>query len=204
MNKNLLLFSSCALALLLTSPAYSAETSVGPYVSGNLGLAMPTDADSTFPLAPGYTINTSYDTGWAIGAALGYNFGNTRVEGEVAYQKADEDKAKDSFGSWDATGDISALSFLVNGYYDFTNSSAFTPYLSAGLGFAKVKVTDIGYNADDTVFAYQVGAGVGYALNKNVTLDVKYRYFATSDAKFEYETREFASHNLLFGVRVNF
>lgn len=204
MNKNLLAFSGFALALLLTSPAYSAETPVGPYVSGNLGLAMPSDSDATDPGAPGLTLNTSYDTGWTLGAALGYNFGNTRIEGEVAYQKADEDKVSFAGVTWDSTADISALSFLVNGYYDFTNSSAFTPYLSAGLGFAKIKWADDGYSADDTVFAYQVGAGVGYALSKNVTLDAKYRYLATSDAKFDTTETEFASHNLLFGVRVNF
>lgn len=205
MNKNLLVFPGCALlALLLSSPAYSADAPVGKYVSGNLGLAMLSDADSTFRLAPGLTINTSYDTGWTLGAALGYNFGSTRLEGEVAYQKADEDKANDTSVTWNATGDISTLSFLVNGYYDFTNSSAFTPYLSAGLGFAKIELDDVDYNADDTVFAYQVGAGVGYALSKNVTLDAKYRYFATSDAEFEFETRDFASHNLLLGIRINF
>lgn len=204
MNKNMLAFSGCALALLLSSPAYSAEATVGTYVSGNLGLAMPTDSDSTFSGFPGLTVNTSYDTGWALGAALGYNFGNTRLEGEVAYQKAAEDKISALGVTLDSTADISALSFLVNGYYDFTNSSAFTPYLNAGLGFAKIKWTDDEYSVDDTVFAYQVGAGVGYTLSKNVTLDAKYRYYATADTKFDAETRDFASHNLLFGVRVNF
>lgn len=205
MNKNLLVFSGCALALLLSSPAYSAEAAVGPYVSGNLGLAMPRDSESTFSGFPGITSNTSYDTGWTLGAALGYNFGNTRLEGEVAYQKTNTDKITLLGTTWDANGDISALSYLVNGYYDFTNSSAFTPYLTAGLGFAKIKWTEDNESADDTVFAYQVGAGVGYALSKNVTLDVKYRYFATADPTFfDTVNMEFASHNLLLGVRVNF
>lgn len=205
MNKNLVVFSGCALALLLSSPAYCAEADTGLYVSGNLGLAMPRDSDATDSGVSGLTLNTSYDTGWALGAALGHNFGNTRLEGEVAYQKADEDKTSFAGVTLDSTWDISALSFLANGYYDFTNSSAFTPYLSAGLGFAKVKWAGDGESADDTVFAYQVGAGVGYALSKKVTLDAKYRYFATSDPKF-FDTvkMDFASHNLFLGVRVNF
>lgn len=130
---------------------------------------MPSDSDTTETGAPA-TLTTSYDTGWTLGAALGYNFGNTRLEGEIAYQKADEDKASWAGVTSDATGDVSALSFLVNGYYDFTNSSAFTPYLSAGLGFAKIKWAGDGYSVDDTVFAYQVGAGVGYALSKKSPL----------------------------------
>lgn len=203
MNKNLVVFSGCALALLLSSPAYCADAVTGFYVSGNLGLAMPSDSDGTVEGAPN-AFHTSYDTGWAIGAALGYNFGNIRLEGEVAYQKADEDKAGYVNSQQDSTYDKSARSFLINGYYDFTNSSAFTPYLSAGLGQAKIKWSGEGESLKDTVFAYQVGAGVGYALNKNVTIDAKYRYFATSDPKFDVTEMEFASHNLLLGVRVNF
>ena len=92
------------------------------------------------------------------------------------------------------------------------NNSAFTPYLSAGLGFAKVEVNDLNVpgsglpnsNDDDTVFAYQVGVGVGYAVNEKVTIDAKYRYFATSDHEFDTREAEFASHNFFFGVRVNF
>lgn len=203
MNKNLVVFSGCALAFLLSSPAYSADATVGTYVSCNLGLAMPSDSDGSVEGNP-VPFHTSYDTGWALGAAIGYDFGNTRLEGEVAYQKADEDKAGYVTAQQDSTSDKSARSFLVNGYYDFTNSSAFTPYLSAGLGYAKIKWSGEGESLSDTVFAYQVGAGVGYALSKNVTLDVKYRYFATSDPKFDVTEMEFASHNLLFGVRVNF
>lgn len=29
---------------------------------------------------------------------------------------------------------------MVNGYYDFHNSTAFTPYISAGIGLARVKL----------------------------------------------------------------
>jgi opacity protein-like surface antigen len=112
----------------------------------------------------------------------------------------------------DLTGDVTSLSLLMNGYYGFVNNSAFTPYLSAGLGFAKVEVNDFNVpgsglpdsNDDDTVFAYQVGVGVGCAVNEKVTIDVKYRYFATSDPEFDTTEAEFASHNFLFGVRVNF
>ena len=107
-------------------------------------------------------------------------------------------------GSEDLSGDITALAFLVNGYYDFTNKSRFTPYISGGVGLAKIEINDEDESLDDTVFAYQIGAGVGYAVSEKVTIDIKYRYFATSDPKFEEVGGEFASHNFLLGVRVNF
>ena len=209
MKKNLLIISVCVLAFFFSSPAYSAE---GPYVSGNIGFAMLSDSDVTDSTIPGITIDMEYDTGLALGAALGYDFGNTRLEGEISYQKNDFEKASLLGVDVDLTGDVTSLSLLMNGYYDFVNNSAFTPYLSAGLGFAKVEVNDLNIpgsglpnsNDDDTVFAYQVGVGVGYAVNEKVTIDVKYRYFATSDPEFDTTEAEFASHNFLFGVSVNF
>lgn len=209
MKKNLLIISVCALTFFFSSPAYSAE---GPYVSGNIGFAMLSDSDVTDSTVPGKIIDVEYDTGSALGAALGYDFGNTRLEGEISYQKNDFEKANLPRVDFDLSGEITSLSLLMNGYYDFVNNSDFTPYFSAGLGFAEIEANDLNVhglglpdsNDDDTVFAYQVGAGVGYAINEKVTIDVKYRYFATSDHEFDTREAEFASHNFLFGVRVNF
>lgn len=184
----------------------------GHYVSGNIGLAMASDSDLTDSTIPGITVNIEYDTGLAFGLAVGYDFGNTRVEGEIAYQKNDFNKMSLLGVDVDLTGDVTLLSLLVNGYYDFANSSVFTPYISGGLGFAKVEINDLNvpgfglssFNDDDTVFAYQIGLGVGYAVNEKVTIDTKYRYFATSDIEFDTTETEFASHNFLIGVRVSF
>ena len=209
MKKNLLIISVCALVFFFSFPEYSAEVH---QESCNIGVAMLSDSDVTDSTIPGITIDVEYDLGLALGAALGYDFGNTRLEGEISYQKNDFEKASLLWVDVDLTGDITCLSLLMNGYYDFVNNSAFTPYLSAGLGFAKVEVNDLNVpgsglpnsNDDDTVFAYQVGVGVGYAVNEKVTIDANYRYFATSDPEFDTTEAEFASHNFLFGVRVNF
>jgi len=103
-----------------------------------------------------------------------------------------------------------------SGYYDFQNSSAITPYITAGLGIAKVKASlsleveideetySVSVSDSDTVFAYQFGAGLEYAINKDVSLDARYRYFATSDPSFETTEAEFASHNLMLGARFKF
>jgi opacity protein-like surface antigen len=209
MKKNLLIISVCVLAIFFSSSAYSAE---GLYVSGNIGFAMLSDSDITDSTLPGATITTEYDTGWALGGALGYDFNRFRVEGEISYQKNDVDKIGAMGVSFDASGDVSSLVFLINGYFDFVNDSGFTPYISAGLGYAKVEFNDLKVPAisslsagdDDSVFAYQVGLGVGYAVTEQVTIDVKYRYFATEDPEFDTAEVEVASHNFLFGVRFNF
>ena len=209
MKKNLLIISVCVLAIFFSSSAYSAE---GLYVSGNIGFAMLSDSDITDSTDSGVTLTMEYDTGWTLGGALGYGFGSFRVEGEIAYQANDIDKLSILGIPFNASGDVSSLAFLINGYFDFVNDSAFTPYLSAGLGYAKVDLNDFNiagsgepdYSDDDSVFAYQVGLGVGYAVTEKVTIDVKYRYFATEDPEFDTAEVEVASHNFLFGVRFNF
>ena len=207
MKKNILMITGCAMLLSISSIAYSAE---GPYVGGTLGLAIPSDSEVS---DSGMTFDIASDAGAAVGGAVGYGFiNNTRLEGEIAYQKNDLDKATLLGIDVPLTGDTSSLALLINGYFDFATESALTPFVSAGLGFAKVEINDFnvpgsglpGFSDDDTVFAYQLGAGFGYAVNEKVTVDVKYRYFATEDLEIDTATVEYSSHNFLAGIRVKF
>ncbi len=47
--------------------------------------------------------------------------------------------------------------YMVNGYYDFHNSTAFTPYISAGVGLAHVKLKNntipVGFDINETLSA---------------------------------------------------
>ena len=103
---------------------------------------------------------------------------------------------------------------LANGYWDFYNDSAFTPFLTAGLGMAQAEVNDferigsrvVEYTEDDTVFAWNVGAGVSYAVSDMFDIELKYRYLMVADLEFE-EGREVDgpnSHNISLGMRYNF
>ena len=210
MQKSIVSLTCCATLFSISTLTCSAN---GPYVSGNLGLSMPRDADvkdSTMPAS----VTFEDDEGIALGAAVGYVLANTRIESEFAYQKNDLDKVKiPGVISIDVEGDITSTSFLLNGYYDFRNPSDFTPFLSAGIGVSKVELsarTVSGFgrrvipSIDDTVFAYQLSAGVAYAINETVAVEVKYRYFVNSD--LESDTWEFTSrsHNIYAGIRFFF
>ena len=74
-------------------------------------------------------------------------------------------------------------SYMINGYYDFNTDSAFTPYVGGGIGYAKTKLTaasgfavDRNRRVSHTNFAWQLGGGIAYAVNDNVSVDVGYRY----------------------------
>ncbi len=92
------------------------------------------------------------------------------------------------------------------------NKSAFTPYITAGISMAEVKFDDMtipgddtfSASDDDTVFAYQLGVGISYALTEMVNIDVAYRYRGFDDLKFDTTTAEYDCHNIYAGARVTF
>jgi outer membrane immunogenic protein len=203
MKKHLTLFAGCAVLLAMSPAAESAV--MGPYASVHGGIATLNDADAKTEVG---VLEFDTDPGLALTAALGYDFGgNVRLEAEGGYQQNDIDKINlKGMGGVKGSGEITSTSGLLNGYYDFTNISAVTPFVSAGFGFMKAKVEDAALhsNADGTSMAYQVGAGLSYALNYNLALDVKYRYLAAIDLELEDTEFDYSSHNVYGGIRASF
>jgi OmpA-OmpF porin, OOP family len=191
----------------------------GMYVSVNGGLSFLSDSDTFAPtFTPPENLHLGFDSGFNVGGAVGYNFGNIRAEGEIAYHTNDIDELSTTlvpfFPATD--GSASALSFMVNGYYDFhIGNSAWVPYLGVGAGAANVDV-DLSFlgatpQIDDnaTVFAYQLMAGLGFNISSNMTLTAGYRYFAASDPEIidvdgNVLDVEYSSHEVNLGVRYNF
>jgi len=203
MQKKLIFLMVSLILFLFSSSIYGTD---GLYVGGDIGIGLASDMDMDMN---NYIFDIEFDPGINLGAAVGYSFGKIRAEGEIGWQKNRVDKV--TYGSYEETYnghiDLSNLSFLANGYYDFPNSSPFTPYVSAGIGFTYMKWEESAYNDyDDTVFAYQIGAGIGYAINERLTIDAKYRYYGTAEPDFntDYALGKFGSHNFLIGVRVGF
>ncbi len=193
---------------LVVGTVYAAE---GFYASLNAGVAIADDSDVDFD--GGYKVEIEMKEGMAVSYAMGGNLNEFfRAELELGYQEHDFDKAKDpDFGKVDISGDAAIYSLLINGYADFKNTTMLTPFVTVGLGMAQVDFSDIGVEGimvptsdDDIVFAYQVGAGVGIEVHPRATIDLKYRYFGTSDPELDYYDTEFSSHNLYAGIRVYF
>ena len=206
MKKKILIISGCTLLLSLSTSAYAAAEKPY-YLSGNLGLGMFSDAEVTDSNPATANADIDAHNGYVLGAAFGYDFGNARVESEVAYQNNALDKASTVSGDVGLADDIESLTFLVNGYWVFTNNTPWTSFLSAGLGAALVNVDDnTAYLGDDhdTVFAYQVGAGIGYAINDRITVECKYRYLATTDPEFGNVEAEYATQNISAGMKYSF
>ena len=208
-------FAVCAvICFFLVLPTISFGAS-GMYGSFNAGVAKPADGNMTKSGVG--SVELEYDTSFTVGGAIGYRLGESgdyRVEGEVAYQNNEVDRIGNNSLPFDPGGGVissmefSMLTFLLNGYIDFNYGSAFSWFFTGGFGFARIDgemtVDGVSYDEDDTVFAYQLGVGTGYAVTETVTLDCKYRYLSTEDFNIEGGEIEVLSHNITVGIRVAF
>ena len=146
-----------------------------------------------------YDVSDKYSNGQAVlGLAVGYDFNPVykmpiRAEIEYAWRGKDE-KANnlydDGLSAIHETIEVESQSFFVNTYFDFHNSTSVTPYIGAGLGFARVAWerhrTEVGgplssgqeFSAElkETNFAWNVGAGMAWTINDHLSLDLGYRY----------------------------
>jgi opacity protein-like surface antigen len=182
----------------------SSALAAGPYVGASGGVSIFHDSDLNSPGAP--TIKASYDTGFGFNLNGGYNFDGFRVEGEFGYKNADIDKVSIPGASATVTGaDSTVMSYMANGYFDFKNSTQVTPFIGAGIGLLHGEIDDNGFKTTDNAFGYQFMAGVGFNLNKNVTLELSYRFQgAASDFEDNADRFSYMSSNITGGIRYNF
>jgi opacity protein-like surface antigen len=113
---------------------------------------------------------------------------------------------------------------MVNAYYDIhTPNFSLVPYFGVGLGGASIDAQIIApflgpsaqvVDDDDTVFAYQFMAGLGWNVSPTITLTLDYRYFATTDPEFTPGnafisgvpdiTSDYNNHSFNLGARFKF
>ena len=192
---------TCFLAVSVLSFASSALAIEGMYVAGNVGAVMLSDSETNTIFG-----KVGFDTGYGITAAVGRKVEYVRMEGEFNYRVSDIEK----WGSDSASGDVKTFGFMLNTYFDINTNTSFTPFIGGGIGVANVdaeienaalgqKISD-----DETVFAYQGIVGVAFAINKNSSIDLSYRYYATSDPDFDGVDGEYKGNNLMLGIRYSF
>ncbi|WP_181407981.1 outer membrane protein [Pararhizobium mangrovi] len=124
----------------------------------------------------GYSLDTNnVDSDWGGTAGFGYHFNDyLRSDLTVEYNQGSSSDAIDQdFNSW---------GFLLNGYVDLGTYMGVTPYVGGGVGTVNVhwkgvdEPDDIETRDDDWRFAYQLSAGLAYAVTDNLKLTVGYRY----------------------------
>ncbi|OSL96384.1 outer membrane protein [Escherichia coli] len=136
-------------------------------------------------IAGGYDFRTDYDI--PVRTELEYaSRSQFRHSGNRQFQADDGDAVTAS-----KADKYSIQTLMLNAYYDFYNGSNFTPYVSVGLGLARIKQhadASVWLNDDTTdnlllysssnknKFAWSVGAGTDWRITDNLSTDISYRY----------------------------
>lgn len=205
--KKTLVASSALATVLAMSPMAQAQNLYGSFFGG-VNLLGEVESEDFAPIGfPGYSYDIEFDTGFVIGAALGTELANgLRVEGEIAFRGNDLDQltVNTPLGPlvYDIEGDAETLSLMANAWYDFElGGGGFQPYVGGGVGFATVDIDD----EDDSVFAFQVGAGVSFPLSGQIAITGDYRFFMVTDPNyFGIDFSVPGQHTFMVGARVPF
>ena len=209
------LFTAVAVgAFLAAAPAFADE---GWYGRGAVGYGGPGDTDVSGSLNG--EINGKGN--WREAVALGYEWADGfRFEGELA-QRYNNTGAVGGFEN--SLSDFQIWSVMANAMFDFNPEGTYHPYLGVGVGLARVDGSLAGWSAgtipviptpadyvvatgNDTPFAWQVMAGIGWELSERLTLDTEYRYFSAGGTDFDpgVSVDALAGHEAWIGLRYSF
>lgn len=238
MKKTLLLATVATVAFAMNANAGV----LTPYVSAKLSAAKLDVNQSSRAIVTGTNFGTevtrnfqSYDDSkrvWGTSFAAGVSYGleGGAIRTELEWQRNTAARMNNTIASYDGVGDaetektkIKTHAYMLNAYYDFDTCTKFTPYVGAGIGLAKTKIARHGEydgpfmrggegTVKHTGIAWQIGAGIAYALNDNVSVDVGYRYidygkfkdsliFDHGSFRTSYET---TANELYAGLRYSF
>ena len=190
----------CASLIALSASAFAADTKSGVYVRGDIGASKMfkgTQTDDN-PLSGSFNdVKPVYSVG------VGYKFDNNfRADVNAQLRNSKHESA---------TTEYKSKAVFVNGYYDFDSSSIFTPYVTAGVGYAQNKMDGLATettNVTNKNFAYNAGFGSKVNVAKDVDLDLGYRFVNLGDFKSKTSntvtTRKAHAHELSAGVIFSF
>lgn len=175
------------------------------------------------------TITADSDTGYDFGGLVGYDFGAFRLEAEASYREAEITSISGTSaiaaglngntvpaGTYDANGEMNALSFMLNGLVDFGDDDGLQGFVGGGAGVARVDgngtISTNGpdlFDDSDTGFAYQVLAGVRAPLTENWDVGLRYRFFTAPDVALIDSLGndldgQYRSHSILGTLTYNF
>jgi OmpA-OmpF porin, OOP family len=186
--------AACIAAAAVMSVASSRAQTL--YLGAEGGWSLLTDQTSTSAGFP--TVNSRFDSGFAVGGRAGYEMGPWRFEGEYAYRSNDLDRITVAgFSPAGLRHGRESHAIMANLLYDINLTNfgialplPITPHIGAGVG--AVNIIDRAFapglgrffDDDDWQFGYQAIAGFRYNVTPNIAFDLDYRYLATTEATF--------------------
>lgn len=174
------------------------------YVKADAGGIVQQNVTLRQTAAPNFT--ATFNPGARGDVVLGYDISPSwAAEFESGFMSDSMDKVGGtSLNSVNQSVDIYSVPILANIFYKIQTKSAWTPYLGVGAGGIDSKLDfkngSARFSDTDFTFAYQAEAGVNYALSKNASVGVAYKFLGTADQRY---TLGGANHITLAGVYIH-
>ncbi len=164
------------------------------------------------------SVGTNFETipfpGYAVSGALGLDFGILRLEGELFYNEYNLDTIEFAGFDADADGSFKTLAGMGNVFVDLPVPIV-SPFVGAGIGYAKVKADNFEFGGvplvddSDSGLAWQLRAGIAFAIFPLTDMTIGYRYFVTDDLEMsnslgDVDVEKLKSHIFELGLRVTF
>jgi opacity protein-like surface antigen len=179
-------------SLLESVPLLVDEFGSNWYLRGDIGYRFHNDFDRARNLdPPPQARNSDLDNNaWVFGAGVGYKMDWFRVDVTLDVSTTANFEADSRVRERDFKAKIDTVSGLVNAYGDLGTWWGFTPYVGAGVGFARLKASGFripsehaGDSRSDESwnFAWAYMAGVSYRISPNFLVDAGYRHINMGD-----------------------
>ncbi len=165
-----------------------ARAGVGYTFVGDWAQDFTYNPDTVFAVAPptGQTIENG--DGLIFMSALGFDYADgIRTELEYRYAATEfgdvllADPVLGPTPAVTVNDDITGHFLMSNFFFDFSNSSAFTPFIGGGVGGAFMENEN---GLRDAALAYQGRAGVSVEVSKGFLADIEYVYLRTNKFSF--------------------
>lgn len=186
---------SAAVIGLLLGRVAMAEEAGGFYAGVYAGYGQTHDANLSIEGFPPGTL--LFKPGYRLGTIVGYDFaGPFRLELDAAWRNSGiEGLEAPTISPIAATGEVTALSGVVNFLYEPAVEGRLQPHVGAGLGAVKLAIADavadipgVGLTpiADDSVIvpAWQFLGGISWPLSERLDLTAEYRLFGAIGPEF--------------------
>lgn len=196
-QKNIIIFLSF---LLIPVSSVLAECD-GFYLAGRGGIAKYKLEDSRSINDGGsdYVIDKKR---FFLSGALGYRYEHYRAELEYVWRKKNSDAVTDF-----TDGSFKSHSYMFVVYYDFFPYSWFTPFVNAGIGYTRSKLSlfnntvDVSHNIKEDAFTWSIGAGISAKITNRWNLDLGYRYYDMGELSIYNGNTDLDDQEIYLGLR---
>ena len=179
-------------AAAIGSPEFADEKDKGFYATGSVGYSQISDID-----IEDFEDDIEFDGGLGFDLGIGYDFGNIRLE--ATWDRITSNGGE--VGDIDVDADSTIDGYLASIYYDFENSSKWTPFVGGSLGSVNADID----GEDASSFYYGAQVGVSYEVNNQFDIVGKVSYLHAND--LDYDVLEDVSTGAVsarLGVRFTF